>query len=109
MRISKSNGAFCTPLHGATFHQKNRIFRGVEVLASLFKSASATSTFCLGHNPMKILVSAASQLEDILDGNPVRLQQANGGHKRIIVWLQRSQRNPSMFYTNKETKTGTHQ
>jgi hypothetical protein len=32
---------------------------------------------------------AASQLEDLLDRNPVCFQQVNCGHKRIIVWLHR--------------------
>jgi hypothetical protein len=31
----------------------------------------------------------ASQLEDLLDRNLVRLQQVNCGHERIIIWLQR--------------------
>jgi hypothetical protein len=39
----------------------------------------------------------ASQLEDLLDRNPIRLQQVNRGHERIIIWLQRCRRHPSMF------------
>jgi hypothetical protein len=44
-------------LHRAALHQQDRIFGGVETLASFFRSSAGMFAFCLGHNPTKIPVS----------------------------------------------------
>jgi hypothetical protein len=106
MGISKSDGPFCTPLHGTTLQQKNRVFRGIKGLDEFLQVSIFNARLLLrpqpDENPCK---NMASQFEDLLDGILVRLQQTNRSHKRVVVWLRRSRRNPGMFYTVEEIKT----
>jgi hypothetical protein len=105
MGISKSDDPLCTPLHGTTLQQENRVFRGVKGLEEFLQVSIFNARLLLrlqpDENPCK---NAASQSEDLLDGIPVRLQQTNHSHKRVVAWLHRSRRNPGMFYIVEETK-----
>jgi hypothetical protein len=77
-------------LHGAALHQKDRVVGGVKRLGKLLQVSLWHLRSLLGPQPNENLHEhATSQLEDLLDRNPVCLQQANGGHERTIVWLQR--------------------
>jgi hypothetical protein len=67
-------------------HKKDRIIGGVKGLGKLLQVIIWHLRSLLGpqpdENPRE---HAANQLKDLLDRNPVRFQQVNCGHDRIIV------------------------
>jgi hypothetical protein len=74
MSISKNDGPLCTPLHGTTLQQENRVLRGVKGLDELLQISIFNANLLLRPQPdEKPCKNAARQSEDLLVGIPVRL------------------------------------